>query len=471
MRPLSSEFLAPGARLGTWWVPADDDLNDEGDFDTLPQRREPGVLLPKANGGWALLLARQLPAESVSARESLLSDRQECGLMWGDVLGSAISLFDGRMGSSTNAGSYSHLVRRGEWYVESPMTWVDRSSRVRRVDINFAAGGAWSERPPGEGLDIDLQRQWDEDFTTFTRPEPVVYEAEVGDATVQLRRETVFTMPSDELYLRLSTVLSVEDDVELGDIRDNWVAPLYDLVSFFWLKNPVVVWIRVQLAGSKLSADVHYAGRLARADEDYKPPMSDRLAQFATLQGILAHGYGFEDLICRYWCWRKRGYGRALELLIESQDPQLDQSVDASLLNAIKSLETYVRTQKGKSGKVKLDKASEGLLVGAGQVGGDIRDIWQVRGQQHFGNSIAQLRGNYVAHEQIGTIITSRSKDELLDHYWHLVALQWLLRRTYLQAMGIDAEAATALVTSSLGYKQDCRKMREHYRISTTPIK
>ena len=61
MRTLSSEFLAPGARLGTWWVPADDDLNDEGDFDTLPQRREPGVLLPKANSGWALLLARQLP--------------------------------------------------------------------------------------------------------------------------------------------------------------------------------------------------------------------------------------------------------------------------------------------------------------------------------------------------------------------------------------------------------------------------
>ena len=51
-------FLAPGARLGTWWVPVDDDLNDDGDFDTLPQRREPGVLLPKANDGWALLPAR-----------------------------------------------------------------------------------------------------------------------------------------------------------------------------------------------------------------------------------------------------------------------------------------------------------------------------------------------------------------------------------------------------------------------------
>ena len=109
--------------MGTWWVPVDDDLNDDGDFDTLPQRREPGVLLPKADDGWALLLARQLPAEGVSARESVSSGRRECDLMWGDVLGSAISLFDGRMGpSSTNFGSFSHSVWRGEWYVESPTT-------------------------------------------------------------------------------------------------------------------------------------------------------------------------------------------------------------------------------------------------------------------------------------------------------------------------------------------------------------
>ena len=91
--------------------------------------------------------------------------------MWGDVLGSAIGLFDGRMGpSSTNFGSFSHSVWRGEWYVESPTTWVETSSKVRQVDIEFVAGSAWSERPPGEGLDIDLQRQWDETVATFTRP-------------------------------------------------------------------------------------------------------------------------------------------------------------------------------------------------------------------------------------------------------------------------------------------------------------
>ena len=108
----------------------------------------------------------------------------------------------------------------------------------------------------------------------------------------------------------------------------------------FWLKNPGVVWFRVQLAESGRTADVHYAGVLARVDEDYKPPMSDRLAQLATVQGILAHGYSFEDLICGYWQWWERGHGRALDLLIESQDPQLDQSIDARLLNAVKSLES-----------------------------------------------------------------------------------------------------------------------------------
>ena len=96
--------------------------------------------------------------------------------------------------------------------------------------------------------------------------------------------------------------------------------------------------------------------------------------------------------------------------------------------------------------------------------------MWQARGQQQFGNSIARLRNNYIAHEQIGIAETTRSQDELLDQYWHLVALQWLLRRTYLQAMGIDAEAATDLVASSLGYTKDRRAIRDHYQKSKNPM-
>ena len=284
---------------------------------------------------------------------------------------------------------------------------------------------------------------------------------------MQLRRELVGTISSDKLDLRLSTWFSVEDDVELGAVRHRWVVPLHDFVSFFWLRNPGVAWIRVQSAESERPAEVHYAGRLARIDEEHKVQTSEQLAQFATLQGILAHGYTFEDLICGYWQWRERGYGRALELLNESQDPQLDQSLDAQLLNAVKSLESYVHTQTGK--KPNLATASKQLLDGAGRIGTDIRDIWRARGQQHFENSLVQLRTTYVAHEQGGTTDTSRSRDEFFDQYWHLVALQWLLRRTYLQAMGINAEAASKLVTDTQGYKRDCRTMRDHYRNSATP--
>ena len=467
----NSEFLAPGARLGTWWVPADDDLNDEGGIGELPQRRDPGVLVPSTNGGWGLSLARQLHA-GVSGFESLRTGRGKCDLMWGDVPGSAISLFDAIRTSHSTDYSHSYSVWHGEWYVDSPTTWVDASRKVRPVNVAFAALAAWSERQPGLGLEIDLQGQWDETRTTFTRPEPAVYLAVVGDATVRLRRELVGTISSDKLDLWLSTWFSVEDDVELGDVRHKWVVPLHDFVSFFWLRNPGVAWIRVQLAESKVlwPAEVHYAGRLARVDEEHQVQTSEQLAQFATLQGILAHGYSFQDLICGYWQWRERGYGRALELLNESQDPQLDQSLDAQLLNAVKSLESYVRTQTG-TNKVNLGKELKQLLDGAGRIGTDIRDIWRAResGQQHFENSIARLRGDYVAHGQGGTTDTSRSRNKFLDQYWHLVALQWLLRRTYLQEMGIDAEAASKLVTDTLGYKRDRRTMRDHYRNSATP--
>ena len=466
----SSEFLASGARLGTWWVPADDDLNDKGNFDGLPQRRDPGVLLPSCTDGWALLLERQLPAKGVSPFASRLQGHRGRSLMWGKVPGSAISLFDGRMGPASteygSCGSYSHSVWRGGWYVDSPTTWVDNSSKVKRIDIEFAAAAAWSERPPGQGLDINFHRQWDDALTTFVRPKPIVYQAVIGEATVHLGRHTIANTSRDRLDLRLSTVLSVEDDVDLGDVRHKWVVPLYDLLSFFWLHNPGVVRIRVHLAESDSPAEVHYEEPLARVDEDSRAQTPERLAEFATLQGILAHGYSFEDLLCGYWQWREEGYGRALELLNESQDPLLDQSLDAQLLNAFKSVESYIRTQTGK--RTQLDKASEQLLYGTGRIGTDIRGLWQARNRQHFENAIARLRSDYVAHEQSSTTDISRSRDDLLDQYSHLVALQWLLRCTYLQAMGIDPEAARDLVSSAPGYKRDSDAMHDHFRQPTT---
>ena len=447
MRNLSSKFLAPGARLGTWWVPTDDDYNEEGDFDELPQRREPGVLVLCTEGGWELLLARQLPAEGASRFKLQEPARGERDLMWGSVPTSSISLFDAIQTSRSTdfPGSYEHSTWRGGWYVDSPTAWVDTSSKIRRVDIEFAAGGGWSERPPGEGLDLDLQRQWDEERTTFGWPEPIVHQAVVGDATVQLRRELTGTILDNALDLRLSTVFSVEDRVELGDVRDKWIKPLHAFVSFFWLRNPGVVRIGIQLAANESRAEVYYAGRLARV-ERYKPHSAERWAQFATLQGILAHGYSFEDLICGYWQWWERGYGRALELLNESQDSQLDRSLDAQLLNAVKSLESYIKTKTGKSDTVNLGKALNQLLESTDRIGGDIRDIWQARGRQHFANSIVQLRKTYIAHEQLDTPATSRSQDDFLDQELHLVALLWLLRRTYLQAMGIAGAAASDLV-------------------------
>lgn len=465
----SSEFLAQGARLGTWWVPADYDLNDGGDIDELPSRREPGVFLPGTTRGWRLFLARQLPAGESGFEP--LPDGGERDVMWGKVPGSAVSLFDAvRAHQTTEFYSHTHSVWDGGWYVESPTTWVDTSDKVERVDINLAAGSAWSERTPGEGRDIDLQRQWDNTLTTFVRPEPVVYQALVGDATVQLRRETEFTCSSEELDLRLSTYFSIEDDIELGDVHNKWVVPLHDFVSFFWLRNPGVSWIRVKLAQTRRLAETHYAGKLARVDGDYPAQTSEQLAQFATLQGILAEGYSFGDFIGGYWQWRHRGYGRALELLSESQDPLLDRSLDAQFLAATKSLESYVRTSTNKAGTVNLARALTLLLDRAGRIGEDIRDLWQTRGGQSYEKSLARLRHNYVAHEQSGTSDTSRSQNELLDQHWHLVALQWLLRRTYLQQMGINGEAATDLVTNALGYKQDHREMRHHYQQAAAPI-
>ena len=444
VRQFESEFLAEGNKLGTWWVPERGDLNDDGDLDPLPERRESGVLSTADDGEYRLLLASVPTADAGSA--SLRSELARREVVWGNAPGSTVSLFDAtRTGVTTDSESYRHEVWRGPWHVNSQSGWFKPDDRVERIHIEIAAAIRWADMPPGKGNKHGLHRHWDRKGRVFTRPRPDVHDSTVSGANVQLRTGVGVYESGDQVDFRLATGLTVTDDIALSEVLRKWVEPLHDLVGIFWLKDPGIVAVSVQLPDSLELSEVVYSGRFAPVEQSQVLESAHKFAPFSSVEGLASCGYSFDDLLNGYWDCRARGFGRAIQRLNESQDSHLDHSLDARMLSAVKALESLEQARRGRSGTVNVAKAAGHLVDSTGAVGDDISDIWAARGKQLFKNSIAQIRNEHLAHEQDGARLKTRTDDELADQYWHHIALQWLLRRRLLTLMGIDDSDADDL--------------------------
>ncbi|MCY3662492.1 MAG: hypothetical protein OXH28_06660 [bacterium] len=464
MHEYEPEFLASGTRLGTWWVPEETDLNHAGNLDSLPERRETGILATATDGEWGLLIATQLDAEDRSSSGLMQRELVQRHLMWGKTQDSATSLFDGTLTTSTtDYKTYAHTVWRGSWHVDSQTDWFFETDHVENICIEIAAAGPWGDMPPGQGQKHNLYLQWDYEQGVFERPKPVIHEAKVNAADVQLETAVLGHHSGRRLEFELGTYVRVRDEVEVGRILEKWVEPLHDLIGMFWLKNPGIVSVSVQRAASLGSSKICYSGRFAPVEARTVLDSRHRFAPFTTVEGLAKCGYSFDDLLTGYWDCRQRGYGRAIQRLNESQDSHLDHSLDARMLSATMSLESYERARTGRTGTIDIAKAADNLVDTAGLIGAEIRDIWAARGGQLFKNSVARIRSEYLTHEQSGARLKARSDSELSDHYWHHVALQWLLRRRFLAVIGIQESTADHLVADSLAYREEIRVMWDHY--------
>ena len=462
----TSRFLAPNARLGTWWTPDTTDTDEEGVLSSLPQRRVPGVLTFQENGQWCLFLSRALPSLEDSGVEIWATDLLRRDRIFGSAAGRGYTLFGGiRTSWNTDVQTYLDEIWNGSWCLESPRLWASETDRVEKLYISFDAAATWSERPYGHGTYLNLQDYWDQENNSFSVPPWIAYEAAIGTASVQLRRGCSWTLAADSVNVLLTTQFEIEDDVELGSVRERWIRPLYDLLSFFWLQDPGVRKIQAKLKQHDPMLDLHFTQPLC-TEPGGDDTETESEAPFATLEGIIAKGYSFHDVCSGFWECRARGIDRAIEFLNESQDSLLDHSIDAKLLNASKSLEAYVNATRPSHKRVNMSKAIRKLLEDADDVGDEIREIWRLRGRRYFENSIPEIRKAYAAHGQSDDSQRMRTKDELVDQHWHVVALQWLLRRQYLKEMGFDSKTSTELIRESRGYRKVCEAMRGHYQDS-----
>ena len=457
-------FLASGACLGQWWTPRNEDADETG-LSRLPTRREAGILASSEAGHWALLVSGvRLPGDDTIG-EGWSTQLQRQDAIWGQVsAGTCVSLLDGmRIRPRSPFGDSPEETWTGNWSAESKRAWIKPEDRANRVEIEFDVGAAWSERPRGYGYDVDLDDSWCPKLRTFTVPDTLIHEARIGGARLQLRRECVVERSSVAFTARTRTYFSIEDDVAFREINKRWVRPLFEFLSFFWLRNAKV--LRVQAVDSEHEKrfDLHYSQPLAPSGNQ-QDEGSRSSSHFCNLGDLLAKGYEFETLLQKYFDWREAGYAPAVFLLVDSQNPLLDQSVGARLLSAIRSLETFEKARTRTNVNVK--KAVDHLISTSGSVGSEITDLWTQRGGRELGNSLPELRDRYAAHGKPGDEEHFPPESELLDQEWHLQALQWLLRRQYLEEMGLDPTDTIDLVTGSTGYKRDYEAIRQHYQQS-----
>ncbi len=189
---------------------------------------------------------------------------------------------------------------------------------------------------------------------------------------------------------------------------------------------------------------------------EISPPVRVR---FATLGDLVARGVDFQTLLETHFDLQPKGFGAVLAPLVDTQGALLDQSVGARLLSAIRSLEAYEKTLGTKRSKINLKLTLKNLINDSGQIGDDIKRLWEMQEARGFATSIIALRDRFSAHGQPGHRGRFPTESENLRLEQHLTALRWLLRWRYLQAFGISAEAALALVTESADYRYMIRAL------------
>lgn len=447
------DFAAPGARLGHWWFPADSDA-EQFSLGGLPDRRQQGILASSDTGHWALQVSRMPLLEDNPAAVWQFAGLERTDTIWGKAQKGCVSLFDGmRIGPAFSIEADPQETWIGSWWAESPTAWIHPDDRADKVEVEFDVGTAWAESPRHHPPWLDLQDSWRPDSRTFTVPDPLVHEARIDGARLQLRSECVPNPSRSRFTLTMRTYFSIENDVPFRDIRTTWARPLFEFLSFFWLRSAKVLRVRARLRQTQRWFDLHYPNPLARSSRKHADDPARGPAPFCALGDLQTRGYDFATLLQRYFEWRQAGYAPAVAFLVDSQEPLLDHSVEARLLRAINSLEAFEKARTNTK-RIKLHRAVDQLIQSTGPVGAEIEDVWCEQSQPRFGKSLARTRATRAAHSTPGGEDHFPPEPALLDQEWHLTALQWLLRCRYLQSMGLSPAEAADLVTEAIDYQK-----------------
>lgn len=236
----------------------------------------------------------------------------------------------------------------------------------------------------------------------------------------------------------------IEGPMRLHTLVEEWIGPLESFIRFMTMRPSVVTHIDCHLGGTdgqRQTVEL-VVPTLQRDDQPTNLHPRKYLTTLATFQ---QQSIDPMDILATYWQKMTTGSRQmAMWLHLESQDRLLGRSVDSSLLNAIRSIESLYAAQnptvrpEDVSVQTKINEA----IHDAGDVGTQILDAWpELATVGQLRRDVAHGRGQPAAG--FGLRCSGGAR-----------ALRWIQRVRLLTELGISHTVARTIVSDNFEYSR-----------------
>lgn len=375
--------------------------------------------------------------------------------------------------------------------VEGSGIWVDPDTMVDEVAVSFRDLAAWATDVGSSPFDFDT----DAKVATF-RWDGFSDKSQVQDCEVELNHRFSWSHSDRRFVADASATLKISDTLEIQQLAERWIRPLNDLMSLLAMRPSFPTVIRASLAerfGQEhpTKVDVRIPQPLDEIDEDDPEQgfAKRQLEMLATRVALEDAGVTFGRLLEGWFAARGCDKRRvAFERLADAQAKTSGFWFDDSLLHACISFESFHAARF--DGGVPEDADTTKILTGLQDAVPDshkealayrlrttryksfperLREIAQSCGDTgrailgaypNLDADINKFR-NRAAH-------TSTAPRDVTGQIDVVIASQWLLRHSSLQALGISTDDCDALIIPNFTFKQHLRRLTARHTTDTT---
>jgi hypothetical protein len=445
---------------GEWWIETRTDLPEQY---VPPAHIVAGALHADGFADWHLETSGSL-VEGVAVSPGSLPATRDPQSIWGaDLSGNLYSLLYAEHTGVNHRSNHPHGGTQ-RWHAgaiaQSDNVWVTPEDEVDRLNIHLRYLETWIQ-------DSEPNVDYDHETGTITAPpEARTVVAHVGETKVELRWGTDRQLPTNSAGTSVSltprAVIRVEGDRPISDIYDDWVHPLRLLYSLFSMRPSTIDSVNGRLAGLSDDTDDIEAWRQPRVELRFPQPFSDNYSaestdddglswyeMLATRAALANAGFDFDQLLPAFFGLLDGSWTDvALDCLVESQVKQRGFTFDDMFLYAFKGIESLHNHWFGVQTRELLDKV--------------------VACFDNCGDTATALRSAYdnieiAIRDERNAVVHARKQRQRSNQQTALLsAMQWLLRHSLLQAMGLSRQICDGLITNHLLFKGVVRDLERH---------
>ena len=451
-----AQSLAPVC--GEWWIDTRDPTPEPY---TPPPHRVVGELHAGGFTDWRLETSGSL-VEGVPVWPGSLPAAKGPQSIWGvDLSGNLYSLLHAEHVGINHRSRHPHGGTQ-RWHAgviaQSGNAWVSPEDEVDQLNIHLRDLATWIQDPESN-VDYDH-----ETGTVTAPPETRTAVAYVGGKKVELRWGTDREFPTDSagtsVHITPSASIRIEGDQPISEINEHWVQPLRNLFALFSMLPCVVTRVHARLAGLSDDSDETEAWHHPRVEMRFPQPFiegpsasltdaDDNLSwheMLATRATLANEGLDFDKLLPAFFSSFNGNWAEtALDHLIDSQEKQRGFTFDDMFLYAFKGIESLHTHWTGNE---------------RDQLHAIVADCFA-----RCGDTAAKLRSACGGIEQAlrderNDVVHPRKRRQGSARQIALLnAVQWLLRHSLLQAMGLSGQACDTIITNNMLFTRVLRRL------------